>query len=278
MISRLSGPWSAMLAVAALYCSGSAFANPAPTPPDLTVDRQVDRKLTYNLGATGLRGWIHTRAANFLDSAQGRTTTAARQILVTHVGQGSPADGVMRVDDVILGVGGKPFDDDARKQIAAAIQEAEKETNGGRLRLSRWRSGTTEEVTITLPVLGTYTATAPYDCPKSKRILTDAVKALEKEQPRDDLWGAVDGLAMLASGEPALLPRARDIARRMATSAAKLGRRDMGTWESATAACSSANTTCSRRTRRCCPRFARSRCHSPGGRACTARSATGSRN
>ena len=28
------------------------------TPPDLTLDRSVDRKLTYNLGPTGLRGWI----------------------------------------------------------------------------------------------------------------------------------------------------------------------------------------------------------------------------
>jgi hypothetical protein len=226
-------PVSALTAaVLVILTCDRVVANPAQTPPDLTQDRQVDRKLTYNLGATGLRGWIHTRAANFLDSVQGRTTTAARQILVTHVGKGSPADGVMQVDDVILGAGGKPFDDDARKQIAAAIQEAEKETSGGRLRLTRWRSGATEEVTISLPVLGTYAATAPYDCPKSKRILADAVIALAKEQPRDDLWGAVDGLAMLASGDAALLPRARDIARRMATSAAKLGRRDMGTWES----------------------------------------------
>jgi len=48
--------------------------------PDLTKDTQsVDRKLTYNLGATGLRGWIHTKAANNLDAAQGRTTLASRQ-------------------------------------------------------------------------------------------------------------------------------------------------------------------------------------------------------
>ena len=40
--------------------------------PDLTKDTQsVDRKLTYNLGATGLRGWIHTKAANNLDAHKG---------------------------------------------------------------------------------------------------------------------------------------------------------------------------------------------------------------
>ena len=104
--------------------------------PDLTKDTQsVDRELTYNLGATGLRGWIHTKAANNLDAAQGRTTLAARQILVTHVGAASPADGVVKVDDVILGVDGKPFGDDARKSIARAIQEAETEARGGVLKL-----------------------------------------------------------------------------------------------------------------------------------------------
>jgi len=217
--------------IAAVVCSPVAAESPQE-PPDLTANRQVDRKLTYNLGSTGMRGWIHTRAATFLDSVQGRTTTAARQILVTHVGRGSPADGVMQIDDVILGVGGRPFDDDARKGIAAAIQEAERETNGGRLQLTRWRSGATEEVVITLPVLGTYAATAPYDCPKSQRVLAAAVKALGRERPRDDLWAAVDGLAMLASGDAGLLERAKDIARRMAVSADRQTGRDMGTWES----------------------------------------------
>ena len=81
----------------------------ADNPPDLTKGETngVDRTRTYNLGATGLRGWIYTKPANFFESCQGRTTTASRQILVTHVGAKSPADGVMQVDDVILGAGGK---------------------------------------------------------------------------------------------------------------------------------------------------------------------------
>jgi hypothetical protein len=78
-------------------------AEPPKTPPDLTVDQSVDHTLTYNLGPTGLRGWIYTRAANFRESQQGRTTPASRQILVMHVGKDSPADTVMKADDVILG-------------------------------------------------------------------------------------------------------------------------------------------------------------------------------
>ena len=93
--------------------------------PDLTSSNSVDRSLTYNLGPTGLRGWIYTKPESNLDAAQGRTTAASRQILVTHVGTNSPASGVMEVNDVILGVNGKPFDDDARKAFGRAITEAE---------------------------------------------------------------------------------------------------------------------------------------------------------
>jgi hypothetical protein len=201
-------------------------------PPDLTQSNTVDRKLTYNLGATGLRGWIYTKPANFLESVQGRTTTASRQILVTHVGARSPADGVMKVDDVILGAGGKLFTDDARKSIAVAIQDAEKEANGGILKLIRWRAGKTEAVQLKLRVMGTYGNTAPYNCPKSKRIFDEACKVLEKEPLDEGIWGAVNGLALMATGNPDYLPRVRDCARKMAPSTLKLELKDgMVTWE-----------------------------------------------
>ena len=73
----------AAFAIAMTFAGAIHAAEPPKTPPDLTVTNTVDRKLTYNLGPTGLRGWIHTRAANFRESQQGRTTTASRQILVT---------------------------------------------------------------------------------------------------------------------------------------------------------------------------------------------------
>jgi S1-C subfamily serine protease len=112
--------------LAIFLIDGSLSAAPN-VMPDLTKDQNVDRKGTYNLGSTGLRGWIFLQPASHFDGLQGRTTAPSRQILVTHVGKNSPADGVVKVNDVILGVGGKPFTDDARKGIAVAIQEAEKE-------------------------------------------------------------------------------------------------------------------------------------------------------
>lgn len=185
--------------------------------PDLTKDAaSVDRKLTYNLGATGLRGWIYTKAADNLDAAQGRTTLASRQILVTHVGAASPADGIVNVDDVILGVDGKPFSDDARKSFAMAIQEAETEAKGGLLKLTVSRSGEVQELLIKLAVMGTYSDSAPWNCEKSKRILEGAIKVLEKEELKADWAGPIQGLALLATGKPEYLPKLQDFARILA--------------------------------------------------------------
>jgi len=211
----------------------SAFAaEPPKTPPDLTQDSTVDRKLTYNLGSTGLRGWIYTKPATYLDSIQGRTTAASRQILVTHVGAKSPADGVMKVDDVILGVGGKAFTDDARKAIGAAITEAEKTENKGVLKLTRWRAGMTDEVELKLQVLGTYSATAPYDCPKSTLIFADACKVLNEEPLNDNLWGAINALALMSTGNPDFLPKVQAFARKIAPPTLKLELKDgMVIWD-----------------------------------------------
>jgi hypothetical protein len=209
-----------------------AAAGQPPALPDLTQGAKVDRELTYNLGATGLRGWIFSKPENHFDGLQGRTTARSRQILVTHVGAKSPADGVLQVDDVILGVGGKPFSDDARKSTAAAIQEAEKEANGGILKLTRWRAGKTDEVQLKLRVMGTYSETAPYDCPKSKRILEEACKALEKEPLEENWHGAISGLALLASGNPAYIPKAQALARKIGPPTLKIDlRKGMSSWE-----------------------------------------------
>jgi hypothetical protein len=225
---------TSLVCVAALSVMFASELGGAPpqVPPDLTRNNTVDRTLTYNLGATGMRGWIYTKPATFLDSAQGRTTTASRQILVTHVGAKSPADGVMQVNDVILGAGGKLFTDDARKSIALAIQEAEKEASGGILKLTRWRAGKTEEVELKLRVLGAYSDTAPYNCSKSKRIFDEACQALEKEPLDQGIWGAVNGLALLATGKPEYLPRVRELARQMGPPTLKLQLRDgMVIWD-----------------------------------------------
>ena len=206
----------------------------ADGPQDLTKGETtgVDRKGTYNLGATGMRGWIYLKPVTHFDGLQGRTTAVSRQILVTHVGAKSPADGVMQVNDVILGVDGALFTDDARRSIAAAIQEAEKESNNGILKLRVWRAGTTRDVQLKLNVMGTYSATAPYNCPKSQKIFNDACKVLENEPLQENWCGAINGLALLATGNPDYLPKLQAFARKMGPATMNLQKRGLGAWES----------------------------------------------
>ena len=220
-----------LIALISCWWAASAFGADYPTsPPDLTKNNAVDRSQTYNLGATGMRGWIYTRAANNLDSGQGRTTLISRQILVTHVGKKSPADGVIKVDDIILGVAGKPFTDDARKSLARAIQDAEKEANRGVLNLQVWRAGKISNQAITLKVMGTYSATAPYNCPKSKLIFEEACKVLDKEPLSAGWTGAVNGLALMATGETKYLSKLRKYAREIAPKSLELNSAKVDTW------------------------------------------------
>jgi hypothetical protein len=219
-----------VLAVLAVTASRLHAGDPSPVPTDLTKGGQIERTTTYNLGATGLRGYIYTRPLNYFESVQGRTTTRSRQILVSHVGAKSPADGVIQVGDVILGAGGELFSDDARKSIALAIQEAEKDENKGILKLTVWRADKTAEVQLKLNVMGTYSATAPYNCRKSQRIFDAASKALAKEPLKNDLMGAISGLALLATGNPDYLPKVQELAHKMGPPYLKFAKNQPGSW------------------------------------------------
>ena len=223
-----------LLAMASLVLSlAELCVAEEPSPPDLTqpgVIEKIDRSLTYNLGATGLRGWIFTKAASSFDGAQGRTTTFSRQILVTHVGKGSPADGVVEVGDVILGTGGGLFRDDARRSIALAIQEAEKK---GPLQLRIWRNGQILDVTLRLRPLGAYSPTAPFNCHKSRTILREAYQVLKKEPLQPNIDGAIKGLALLAVEDPEGQSQARELARKIALQIRQLTNiyASLGTWD-----------------------------------------------
>ncbi len=185
---------------------GSAIAAPAKAiaKPDFTKGDSIPEGATHdwNLGATGMRGWMYSNQMSTEDS---------RQILVTKVDKDSPADGIVAVGDVLLGVAGKPFGFDPRVEFGKALTTAESEAGGGTLSLLRWRDGTTETVTVKLPVLGTYSATAPYDCPKSKRILEQGCEALAERiaspsYKPNPITRSLNALALLASGNEKYLP------------------------------------------------------------------------
>lgn len=172
-------------------------AQPAPTPPDLTMGGKRDDSHDWQLGPTGARGWIHTAMGH---------SAAARQILVTVVDPGSPADGILSVHDVIVGVNDKPFADDARRSFGNAISAAE--AKDGVLRLLRWREGQSVRVELKLAVLGAYSATAPYDCPKSKRIFEQGCRLIASRNWNEGnaIPNDLNALALLASGKKEYLP------------------------------------------------------------------------
>lgn len=194
--------------------------------PDFTQGEKIPEraKHDWNLGATGLRGWM------FCDKL---VTSDARQIAITQVEKGSPSDGILAVGDVILGVGGKPFSYDPRTEMGEALTRAESEVGEGDLSLTRWRAGSSTEVLVKLPVLGTYSATAPYDCPKSRRILEAGCRTLARrmEDPSyarrlDPIPRSLNALALLASGDTNYLP----LIRKEVAWASKFESNDMATW------------------------------------------------
>jgi hypothetical protein len=188
--------------------SGFAAGGKQPIPnPDFTKSEAIpaEAKHDWNLGATGARGWMYS---NRLETSQ------ARQIAITKVDKGSPADGILQPGDVILGLAGKPFTSDPRVAFGKALTTAEAGT--GDLAVTRWRNGTSEDIVIKLPVLGAYSATAPYDCAKSKRILEEGCKALAARMQTPDypksqnaISRSLNAMALLASGNPEYLPLVR---------------------------------------------------------------------
>lgn len=191
--------------------TSAAGAADRPTIPDFTKGDKPGEVHDWTLGPTGARGWLYT--------ANGHSAEA-RQILVTAVAKGAPADGLLRTGDVILGVDNRKFTGDARLQLAGAIMTAEAEKGGGRLVLLRWREGKSAVVVVTLPVLGTYSPTAPYDCSKSKRIFEQGCQVLARRMTEpvyirklNPIPRSLNVLALLASGNPEYLPVVRKEAR-----------------------------------------------------------------
>ncbi len=202
--SRLLTAMAFFVAAVLLSPPALAAAKGDAKNPDLTKGQSIPEGYDkdWTLGATGARGWMYPDRL---------TTTTARQIAVTKVEPGSPAEGKLQVGDVILGVFGEPFDTNARFEFGEALTRAESDAGKGGLVLTRWRDGKTGEVVLQLPVLGTYSATAPYNCPKSKRILGQGCEALAQTMLAEDyrpnpIVRSFNALGLLASGEKKYWP------------------------------------------------------------------------
>jgi len=174
--------------------------------PDFTAGDPIPDGMTHdwNLGPTGARGWMYSHKM---------VTSDARQIKITQVTSDSPAAEVLAVGDVILGIAGQPFSFDPRTEFGKAIVAAETRDGEGKLKLTRWRDGQVNEVIIQLPMLGSYSKTAPYDCDKSVLILQQGCHVLAQRMQdgnyskrQNPIVRCLNGLALLSSGNPEYLP------------------------------------------------------------------------
>lgn len=173
--------------------------------PDLTNGGiHNSEAMSWTLGATGAHGWTW--------SIPHQTTEGSTQIYITEVEPGSPADGVLKVGDVVVGAFGEKFTWDARKEFADALTKAEKD---GKLVLDLWndgpstelRAGKTRQATVPMEVMGTYSESTPFDCAKTERIIEEAVQHLkENGLGEKGIAALVNALGLLATGREDVMP------------------------------------------------------------------------
>ncbi|MGB1128595.1 MAG: DUF6288 domain-containing protein [Haloferula sp.] len=157
-------------------------------------------------------GGLSTLEARFIEHKErhlgptGMTgKTSPKDITVTKIAEGSPADGKVKVGDVIVAAGGVPFKDQTRKQLAGAIDEAE---STGVLKL-KMKDG--REVDLAMEKIGSFSDTAPLDCPKTDAMITRAADHLVASGKfgRGDM--NIGLLGLLATGEEKYIKVVRDV-------------------------------------------------------------------
>jgi hypothetical protein len=156
---------------------------------------------THNLGPTGMTGTPIREEGK---------RARIRDFLVHTVEAGSPADGIVREGDVIIGLDGKIFSgsDDVSRNFGYAIIDAE--AKDGLLPLLIKRGNEQLTVTIKLDRLPDYSPTWPFDCVRTDTMLINACNFLAREQTpggfvRSDegfIGQHHSGLLWLAMGEP----------------------------------------------------------------------------
>ena len=98
-------------------------------------------------------------------------------LYVISIDPDTPAVGKLLPGDFIFGINGEKFrgtGDTPFLQIADAITFSESEAGGGKLTLMVRRGKDILDVTLHLEVLGTYSPTSPYYCPKTEKIIERA--------------------------------------------------------------------------------------------------------
>jgi len=201
--------------VAALPAQGQVHYHDSGAPWKHTTKKGPDANVGgwyYNLGITGLRAIL----------LKDRPT----HLRVKYVFEGTPANGKVKVDDIITAANGKQFVVPHRNgygveafgghgpmtDFAVALDESQGDRLNGRLTLEVERDGKPVRLTMDIGTkYGSWSKTFPMDCRKSDLILKELYAYIAEAQGDDGSWGAPQQntfapLALLASGNKAYLP------------------------------------------------------------------------
>jgi len=133
---------------------------------------------------------------------------------VGEIKKGSPADNKLLDGDVIYSANNKMLGKESWVVMADAITQSETRQGKGKLVLGVRRGSANIDVELTLPVLGTYSSTSPYDCPKTEKMVDNLAKWVASgksaESRKPDFLGT-DTLFLLATGNPEYLGLVRRV-------------------------------------------------------------------
>jgi hypothetical protein len=189
------------------YDGGEPWNQRAESGPDSKVPGWF-----YNLGITGMRAELQADEPKVL--------------LVKYVFPKTPASKVIKLDDKIIGAGGKLFQHGHRNgygmkifgaegpvaELAEALEGCQGTSGTGKLSLMVKRANETINVDLDIGRrYGCYAATYPAACPKSEKILKELLDYISKQQTAEGSFGdpvhnTFSALALLASGEKRYLP------------------------------------------------------------------------
>ena len=142
-------------------------------------------------------------------------TEKSRQILVTTVEKGSPADGKLEPGDVILGVFGQAVYRRRAQSFRPCHRPSRNRGGPRRPAAHRLAQGKVAGRGTQTPGLGSYSETSPYACPKAEKILAQGLAAMLKNFDKENSLH-INELALLASGVPEHLDLVRKSAREVA--------------------------------------------------------------